>query len=356
MPHPKDEYTQGRKNFIRILNDNKVPPDVCRGLSEALNEVLVEKSQLKERVVELNAELARARAATGQALAHSRKLTGQLSQVRIDRGSTARNYRRTLHKARVKHEKQLRDLQKDLAQACEDRQRDTLTLRDELTQTHAGHAMEVKRLKNELTKVHADHAVETMRLQGELEQARANYSGDDDLVKLYHAGAGFFTKQAAQIKSLKAEVQHKTDEHVRLERSFTLKLAEKDNENVALAKAVRQLEGRLASLTTGSTEAEADSKRKVAVSQDQLKAAANSKNQLQGKSLIGTNLIEDPRRRDTVKGNNVDLFDKLRKAEHQCEGYRSVATEQQELIERLWKENTNLLRELGQSLFFDKGR
>jgi len=100
----------------------------------------------------------------------------------------------------VERKEEIRQLQAHAASQSDDHSL-------ELAQVRTGHAMDVKTLKDELAQAHAEHALETKRLENELEQARRGYSGDDDLVKLYQAGATVITKQAAEIKKLQAESQ-----------------------------------------------------------------------------------------------------------------------------------------------------
>lgn len=217
----------------------------------------------------------------------------------------------------------------------------------QLTQVRASHAMDVKALKDELAQTHADHETKIQRLEEELEQARRGYSGDDDLVKLYHAGTAVLTKQAAEIKELKTEGQREKDEKERQEEDFTLMKKEKDDEKAVLVEAVKQLEGRLASLTSEFTDAKKDLKRQVADAKGQVKAAAARSSKLEGGVTAAKKIIDDLRRSESTGGEKADLFNKLRKVEQHCEGYRSTATDQQKLIEKLSKENAKLVGELG---------
>ncbi|KAM0701160.1 hypothetical protein Q7P35_011521 [Cladosporium inversicolor] len=217
----------------------------------------------------------------------------------------------------------------------------------ELTQGRASHEMDIKALKDELARAHADHEIKIQRLEEELEQARRGYSGDDDLVKLYHAGTAVLTKQAAEIKKLRAEGQHEKDEHVRQDKGFTLNMKEKDEEKTVLMEAVKQLEGRLASLTTESTDAEKDLKRQIADAKGQVKAAAARSSKLEGGILAANKTIDNLRRHESAAGEKANLLNKLRKVEQHCEGYRSTASDQQKLIEKLSNENMKLVGELG---------
>jgi hypothetical protein len=214
--------------------------------------------------------------------------------------------------------------------------------------------MDVKALKSELAKAHADHEMEVQALRDELEQARCGYSGDDDLVKLYHAGTAVVTKQAAEIKKLKAECQREKDEQERQNKDFTLMMKEKDNEKAVLIEAVKQLEGRLASLTTEATDAEINLKRQVAAASGQVKAAAACSSKLEGDILAANKTIDDLRRLESAEGEKADLLNRLRRMEQHCEGYRSTATDQQTLIEKLSKENAKLVGELGRQQLHHK--
>jgi len=220
----------------------------------------------------------------------------------------------------------------------------------ELTKVRASHAMDVKALKDELAEAHADHGLKIKELEDELEQARRGYSGDDDLVKLYHAGAALITKQAAEInkmKKMQAEGQHEKHEQERKNKEFTLMTKEKDEEKAVLVEAVKELEGRLASLTTESMSAEKDLKRQVKEVKGQLKAAAARSSKLEGDVVSANKTIGDLRRRESAEGGKADLLNRLRKVEQHCEGYRSTATDQQKLIEKLSKENAKLVGDLG---------
>jgi hypothetical protein len=207
--------------------------------------------------------------------------------------------------------------------------------------------MENQRLRDELTKARAHHEVETRKLKDELETARAGYAGDDDLVKLYHAGTGLSERQAVEAKSLKAEVQREKDEQEQREREFTLAMAAKDNHVATLDKNIRRLEDRLSSLTIEYTDTETDLKKRMAGSRDQLKAAVILNKKLQGDMLERSKMFEELRQRKTVEDKDGDLLDKLRKVEHHCEGYRKTTADQQKLIEQLSKENTKLVRDCG---------
>ena len=224
----------------------------------------------------------------------------------------------------------------------------------ELTQVRTGHAMDVKALKSELAQARADHELEIQRLENELEQARRAYTGEDDLVKLYHAGTTVITKQAAEIKKLKAECQREKDEQERQNKDFTLKMKEKDEAKAVLVEAVQQLEGRLASLTAESTAIEKDLKRQVADAKSQLKVAAARSSKLEGGILAANTTINGFRRHESAEGEKADLLKKLRRAEQHCEGYRSTATDQQKIIDKLSKENTKLVGDLGRQHFHHK--
>jgi chromosome segregation ATPase len=217
----------------------------------------------------------------------------------------------------------------------------------ELTQARTSHAMGTKALKKELAHAHADHELKIQSLEDELEQARRGYSGDDDLVKLYHAGSAVITKQAAEIKKLRAEGQHEKDEQERQTKDFTAKMDEKDEEKAVLVEAVEQLEGRLASLTTESMDNEEDLKGQVADVRGQWKAAASRSSKLESEVLADNKTIDNLRRRESAGGEKADLLNRLHRVEQHCEGYRSTATDQQKLIEKLSKENAKLVGELG---------
>jgi chromosome segregation ATPase len=217
----------------------------------------------------------------------------------------------------------------------------------ELTQARTSHAMGTKALKKELAHAHADHELKIQSLEDELEQARRGYSGDDDLVKLYHAGSAVITKQAAEIKKLRAEGQHEKDEQERQTKDFTAKMDEKDEEKAVLVEAVEQLEGRLASLTTESMDNEKDLKGQVADVRGQWKAAASRSSKLESEVLADNKTIDNLRRRESAGGEKADLLNRLHRVEQHCEGYRSTATDQQKLIEKLSKENAKLVGELG---------
>ena len=217
----------------------------------------------------------------------------------------------------------------------------------ELTHVRTSHAMDIKALESELARAHADHELEIQNLKDELDQARQGYSGEDDLVKLYHAGTAVVTKQAAEIKKLKAECQREKDEQERQNKALILMVKEKDDEKAVLVEAVQLLEGRLASLTTESSAIEKDLKRQVEDVKGQLKAAAARSSKLEGEVLAASKTIGDLRRREPAEGEKADLLNRLRRVEQHCEGYRSTATDQQKIIEKLSKENAKLVGNLG---------
>jgi hypothetical protein len=207
--------------------------------------------------------------------------------------------------------------------------------------------MENQRLRDELKKARAHHEVETRKLKDELETARAGYAGDDDLVKLYHAGTWLFERQAVEAKSLKPRFSVKRTNKNSEEREFTLAMAAKDNHVATLDENTRRLENRLSSLTIEYTDTETDLKKRMAGSRDQLKAAVILNKKLQGDMLERSKMFEELRQRKTVEDKDGDLLDKLRKVEHHCEGYRKTTADQQKLIEQLSKENTKLVRDCG---------
>jgi hypothetical protein len=217
----------------------------------------------------------------------------------------------------------------------------------ELTQVRASYAMDVQALKDELAQAHADHELKVQSLKDELEQARRGYSGDDDLVKLYHAGAAVVTKQAAEIKKLRVECQHEKNEQERQTKCSTAKMEEKDEKKAVLVEAVEQLERRLASLTTESTDNEKDLKRQVADVKGQLMAATSRSRKLESEVLAANKTIDNLRRCESARGEKADLLIRLHRVEQHCEGYRSTATDQQKFIEKLSKENAKLVCELG---------
>lgn len=224
----------------------------------------------------------------------------------------------------------------------------------ELIQVRNSHAMDVKALKSELAQARADHELEIQRLEDELEQARRGYTGEDDLVKLYHAGTAVITKQAAEIKKLKAECQREKDEQERQNKDFTLKMKEKDEAKAVLVEAVQQLESRLASLATQFTKTDKELKRQVADAKGQAKAAAARSSKLEGDILAANTTINGFRRREPAEGEKADFLNKLRRVEEHCEGYRSTAIDQQKIIEKLSKENTKLVGNLGRQHFHHK--
>jgi chromosome segregation ATPase len=210
--------------------------------------------------------------------------------------------------------------------------------------------MDIKALESELAQAHADHELEIQNLRDELEQARQGYSGEDDLVKLYHAGTAVITKQAAEIKKLKAECQREKDGQERQDKDFILVMKEKDDEKAELVEAVQQLKGRLASLTTESSATEKDLKRQVENVKGQLKAAAARSSKLEGEVLAANKTIGDLRHCEPAEGEKA-LLSRLRRVEQHCEGYRSTATDQQNIIDKLSKENAKLVGYLGRQHF-----
>jgi chromosome segregation ATPase len=209
------------------------------------------------------------------------------------------------------------------------------------------HATDVKALQDELAQAHADHEIKVQSLGDELEQARRGYSGDDDLVKLYHAGAAIITKQAAEIKKLRAQGLHEKDEQERQNKGFAARMKEKDEEKAVLVEAVKELEGRLASLTNESMDNEKDLKGQVADVRGQWKAAASRSSKLESEILAARKTIDNLRRREPAGGEKADLLNMLHRVEQHCEGTRSTANDQQKLIEKLSKENAKLAGELG---------
>jgi len=237
----------------------------------------------------------------------------------------------------VERKEEIRQLQAHAASQSDDHSL-------ELAQVRTGHAMDVKTLKDELAQAHAEHALETKRLENELEQARRGYSGDDDLVKLYHAGATVITKQAAEIKKLQAESQRGKDEQERQSKDFTLKAKE---EKAVLVEAVQQLESRIALLTTESMDAEKALKRQISDARGQLKDATTHSSKLEYNLFAANKTIDVLRRVESVEGEKADLLNRLRRVEQHCEGYRTTATDQQKIIEKLSKENTKLVGDFG---------
>lgn len=211
--------------------------------------------------------------------------------------------------------------------------------------------MDIKALESELAQAHADHELEIQNLKDELEQARQGYSGEDDLVKLYHAGTAVITKQAVEIKKLKAECQREKDEQERQNKDFILMVKEKDDEKAVLVETVKQLESRLTPLTTESSATEKDLKRQVDDVKGQLKAAAARSSKLEGEVLAASKTIGDLRRRESAEGEKADLLNRLHRVEQHCEGYRSTATDQQNIIDKLSKENAKLVGCLGRQHF-----
>lgn len=308
----------GEDTVRRLLRGLTIPWPVERGLLTLAKSLESTKSQLKARLSEK----------TQRYQAHFER---QASRHKLE----LEEARAVLEKADADHEGEVRALNHNLVQANFDSGIQTYNFEN----LHASHAMEIKSLENE-------HELQIQSLTEELEQARRDYSGDDDLVELYHAGTRLLAKQTAELKSLKAETQREKDDHERLKKSFTLEMAEKDNEKAVLTEAVQRLEGRLASLTTESTDAEADLKRRLAGSRDQRKAAVARSNKLEVDVLAAKKVIDDLRR-EIGEGMNADLLERLRKVEQHCDGYRSAALDQQKLIEKLSKENAKLAGDFG---------
>lgn len=316
----------GEDTVRRLLRGLTIPWPVERGLLTLAKSLETTKAQLKTRLSEKTDRY----------------------QAQIERQTSL--HKLELEKARTDHEGEVLVLNGNLVQANLDT---GIQISD--------HAMEIKNLKDELTKAHADHVLEIARLTQELEQARRNYSGDDDLVELYHAGTRLLAKQTAEVKSLKAGTQREKDEHERLKKCYTLETAEKNNENAALVEAAQRLSGRLASLTTESTDAEADLKRRLAGSRDLRKAAVARSNKLEEDILAAKKVIDDLRR-EIGDGKNAELrkkseelLERLRKVEQHCEGYRSAAVDQQKFIEKLSKENAKLVGGFGRQHFHRDG-
>lgn len=104
---------------------------------------------------------------------------------------------------------------------------------------------------------------------------------------------------------------------------------------------VQRLEGRLASLTVESTDAEADLRRRLAESESQAKVAFALVNKVQNSVLA--NGKANGR---AATSNDVELLVKLCMMEQRCESYCSTMADQQKVIERLTKEKSELADEL----------
>ena len=128
-------------------------------------------------------------------------------------------------------------------------------------------------------------------------------------------------------------------------------IEEKESEKAELVKTVERLRNRLSSLTTEFMDAEKDLERQLVDVKEQLKAAVARSSKLQGDLLIANNMIDDPHRREAAEGRNADLLERLHKVEQHCEGYRSTATDQQKLVEKLSNENAKLMGALGRQHF-----
>jgi len=323
----------GTVTLNRLLAGLAIPRHIEHSLLTLVNSLELAKAQLKGHLAQRNNQIKHYRA---PAASHSNAHALELTQVRASHAMESK------------------------------------TLKDELAQARTSHALENKALKDELAQAHADHELETQRLGDELEQARRGYSGDDDLVKLYHAGATLVIKQAADIKKLQAEGRRGKDEQEQQNKESNLMMKEKDEEKAVLVYAVQELERRLASVTTEfmdtemdlkrqveevtgqlkaaaahSSKLEGDLKRQVEEVAGQLKTAAARSSKLEGDVVSANKTIDDLRRRESAEGEKAKLLNRLHKVEQHCEDYRSTATDQQKLIEKLSKENAKLVSDLG---------
>jgi hypothetical protein len=342
MTHnPKNDHVQGGKALVPFLLD--INPS--RQLVAEITRLDHENSRLTKTLVELNEELTQARV-DRQAVAENRRLTERLKDADAECRRVAWGFEDEFDSTLASRDLQIRTLQRELAHAHVELEIETLKLRDELRRA-SSHDMEIQRPRDELTKARAHHEVETRKLKDELVTARAGYAGDDDLVRLYHAGTGLFERQAVEVKNLKAEVQRGKDEQEERQREFTLAMEAKDNHLTTLDENVRHLEDRLSSLTVEYADAETDLKKRMAGSQDQLKAVIDLNKKAQRDMLECTKMIEELRHRKPVEDKDGTLLDKLRKVEQHCEGYRKTAVDQQKLIEQLSKENTKLVHDCG---------
>jgi hypothetical protein len=298
----------GTVTLNRLLTGLAIPRHIEHSLLTLVNSLELAKAQLKGHLAQRNNQIKQHQA---PAASHSNAHALELTQVRASHAMESK------------------------------------ALKDELAQTRTSHALENKALKDELAQAHADHELETQRLGDELEQARRGYSGDDGLVKLYHAGATLVIKQAADIKKLRAEGQRGKDEQEQQNKESTLIMKEKDEEKAVLVYAVQELERRLASVTTEFMDTEMDLKRQVADVEGQLKTAAARSSKLEGDILAANKTIDDLRRHESAEGEKAKLLNRLNRVKQHCESYRSTATDQQKLIEKLSKENARLVGDLG---------
>lgn len=182
------------------------------------------------------------------------------------------------------------------------------------------------RLKGQLSDRHAQIA----KLDREIKQLR-DLQSDDNLIVLYNAGTSLLTrqaddikKQAIEIKKLKGELQRSRDGGERSNRTFALKLAQKDRqisrvegEKKDCREALRKFEVRLKSLKFGTPDVQADSTLDLA----------------------------------KLKQHLEDSTQDLAKLKQRLEDYRMMADEQQKHIKQLTQENNYLVMALGRQHF-----
>lgn len=190
-----------------------------------------------------------------------------------------------------------------------------------------------------------DHEIEIEKLKDELEKERAARSIDDNLLQLYNAGTQLIAKQKEQIENLKAEVMCEKDGNEQMKRLFALKVSEDDREKASLMEAVQRLEGRLASLTTESTDAEADLRRRLVESENQAKVALALVDKVKSK-VLANGKANGHSNHSAAATSDAELLLKLCMMEQRCESYCSTMAEQQKTIERLTKEKSELANDL----------
>ncbi|KAM0721822.1 hypothetical protein Q7P37_002747 [Cladosporium fusiforme] len=227
----------------------------------------------------------------------------------------------------------------------------TLDIRSKLQKLVGDLSVSQARLKGEAVARQNQITNLNKALQGahnELEKVRATNpkngtQSDDDLVKLYRAGTQLITKQAAEIKAVKFDLQRAIGTIASLKESSARKLQDKDKqgaqlekEKMALEVTVQDLEARVASMATdnvakGNTE-------------QQLKDARALVNTLHGMIDKRNKTVGNLRACESrLLAENADLSERLGVEEDACEELQAISDEQAEHIQQLLADNARLL-------------
>lgn len=211
--------------------------------------------------------------------------------------------------------------------------------------TDAQSALETERARGSGSENWKKHEHEMQKLKDELELTRNMRSDDDSLVKLYVGGTNLVKKQTDELNSLKDENTREQTRNHQLSRLLALQMSNNKEEKAALVETVQRLEGRLASLTAESTDAEADLRHKLAESEQQAKAAFALASKLQDKMTAVDEAVEQSSDSTLASADTAELREEISILKQRCESYRSMMDEQEKLVEKLEEENWKLVND-----------